>query len=742
MSIELVEQVEPLAVAFLASIPYSTFRQECLTDYILSGEKKPVEKQIEYWYSQLAYFCKTVRDAKGIVKRFYHFSSKNPRGVCGRLFSYGSIQSIWGKYRGLLLRNTTTDIDMKNAHPVILRYICLKHGIPCPHLEYYINHRDECLSQFENKDIGKTAYLKATNSDKHVKGYGWDIPSQLKDYDKEMKVIQKKLIEIQDYKLLIDTVPIDKRGYNYNGSAINRILCYYENEILHHAIHIIRTENIEIAVLMFDGLLVYGDYYSNKELLEKITEYVESQMEGLQMKWAYKEHDVSLVIPEGFEDPKIIIQREIEQAEELVKDGTWESMRDSFEKIIAKIHNKSIFVKKTDNGDVFMTKANLIATHEHMVCKKLIYTEEGVNVIEENFIQKWIRNNPSQLGYEDIGCYSNPSKCPKNIYNTWIPFVMEKITDYSHHQEGLDFMLNHIHILCGRDKEVSDYMERWIGQMILYPEVKTTCPVFISEEGAGKGSLLKLFVKMLGQGRVFETADPSRDVWGSFNGRMASAFLVNLNELSKKDTIDSEGKMKALITDPRISINNKGVNQFEIPSYHRFIITTNKEEPVNTTKDDRRKLIVRCSDELCGNTEYFSKFNDFVESINVVKTCYEYFKALPDLDTFNQVQIPQTEYKKDMAQLSVSPIELWLKHFVSLPIVDDEVILNKKTSSLYELYKSWCETNANEISYIKFSVRLKRLGVKGLAFTHGRNGNYVTINKEIAKNSKRLSYID
>jgi hypothetical protein len=38
---------------------------------------------------------------------------------------------------------------------------------------------------------------------------------------------------------------------------------------------------------------------------------------------------------------------------------------------------------------------------------------------------------------------------------------------------------------------------------------------------------------MLGKNKVFETTDPSREVWGQFNGLMSDCFLVNLNELSK-----------------------------------------------------------------------------------------------------------------------------------------------------------------------------------------------------------------
>ena len=133
--------------------------------------------------------------------------------------------------------------------------------------------------------------------------------------------------------------------------------------------------------------------------------------------------------------------------------------------------------------------------------------------------------------------------------------------------------------------------------MIQFPEIKSIVITLISNEGAGKGSFLKLMSLMLGSSRVFETTQPSRDVWGSFNGLMTDKFLINLNELSKNETIGASGQIKALVKDPTITFNNKGVNQINIKSYHRFIITTNKEEPIASTKDDRRNLVIRCSDE-------------------------------------------------------------------------------------------------------------------------------------------------
>ena len=59
--------------------------------------------------------------------------------------------------------------------------------------------------------------------------------------------------------------------------------------------------------------------------------------------------------------------------------------------------------------------------------------------------------------------------------------------------------------------------------------------VFVSKQGAGKNLLLNMIRKMLGNKKVFESTNPSRDVWGNFNGQMADAFLVNLSETSAID---------------------------------------------------------------------------------------------------------------------------------------------------------------------------------------------------------------
>ena len=86
-----------------------------------------------------------------------------------------------------------------------------------------------------------------------------------------------------EYAELNNSIPEEKL-WNRGGSGLNRILCYYENIILGHCLHVLNTRNIEVCVFMFDGLMAYGNHYQDPGLLSEIEDYVESKMEGLNMK--------------------------------------------------------------------------------------------------------------------------------------------------------------------------------------------------------------------------------------------------------------------------------------------------------------------------------------------------------------------------------------------------------------------------------------------------------------------------
>jgi hypothetical protein len=338
---ETVERVSMKDLNFLKSLSFN--------DIVALGvlSKCRLKREQKEQYNKIQGYLNRMIEVNGEMKHIYKYTLSTNWELGGRLFSGTSIQAISGMLRGFLFKNTTTDIDCTNCHPVILRWSCKKHSLPCPHLEYYINNREEVLSN-GNRDQIKLMILKMVNNDKVNKG----LSGFMKSLDDECKVIQKELCLKDEYKELVKTVPAHK-VYNWYGSAINRILCKYENKIIQEVIHVVNTKNIDICALMFDGIMVYGNYYGHKGLLEEIEQRINEKFEDLNMKMAYKNHDETITIPDDWIEPKEVLSKEDWLKQYPLPKGnlTYEELKDKFENEmgVCKVLKGSMFLMKIDN---------------------------------------------------------------------------------------------------------------------------------------------------------------------------------------------------------------------------------------------------------------------------------------------------------------------------------------------------------------------------------------------------------
>jgi hypothetical protein len=141
--------------------------------------------------------------------------------------------------------------------------------------------------------------------------------------------------------------------------------------------------------------------------------------------------------------------------------------------------------------------------------------------------------------------------------------------------------------------------------MFQYPEHKSVMIAFLSKQGGGKGEFVRFLEKMIGEHKVLITTEPERCVWGQFNWSMAEAFLVVLNEVGKKGFTEAANKIKSKITDGTMIVEKKHCDNVSIASFHRFLMTAQVKdgEHIPTTEDERRYVIIRCSDELCAGRQ-------------------------------------------------------------------------------------------------------------------------------------------
>lgn len=731
-------------------------------------------------------YVKKAQEGKGQVYQTYF----QPTGDHGRRYSKNvSLQGLCRLIRHTISNDYYRDIDISNCHPVILEHYCKTNHIRCSNLSYYISNREKCLEEMMQsmeitREDAKQYYLKPINTEhpnqKLIDEYGVKVPDFFINYSNELTSII--IPKIQELNPELAKEAIKKRPNNVGGSTLNRVLCTIENNILETIENVCNQHNVEVGVLCFDGLMIQKNV-NMSELLDHIEEEIynkhsirllmtEKEMtEGVDIpevllkkqSWELKEEKKAEKEKEKKEKEKEKEQKknEKEKEKELKKlqkeqeklykqqeekerldkiENEYTLMKEDFEKIHAKIIESSNFVMKNDKNDIIqMTKSQISDSYEHL--------RFGDN---ESFIKRWLKDEDMKH-YKRMVCIPSSLKCSDDVYNLWTPFQCEeyKMEDVKVDDE-IEFMIDHIRILCNRDESLYDYVFKWIAQMLRFPQFKTRLLTFISEQGAGKGSVIELLTKMIGERHVLTTSCPSRDVWGSFNDLMkGDTYLVVLNELQKKETLEAEEKIKELITDPTITINPKGRTPYTINSYHRFIALTNREEPLNVDKNDRRKVIIRCNDELLGNTKHFNRFRENLNNKNVIRGVYDWFISYKpkEVETFHQLkndEIPITEYQKELSEMNINCPELFIRFLVyetgmferilgcppkeegeddriEIPVGD----LSQKAKDFSERYNVKFDMNA-----IALGIRISRLKIDGIERIKKASGAYYKFDKK------------
>ena len=159
--------------------------------------------------------------------------------------------------RNSIMPKNIKDIDMVNAHPVILNYLCKKNNVDCDILENYIDNRELILSSFsENRKSVKELFLSILN------GGFKDVYSDDKQTNNYLKLFEDEIIRIQNYFYTNDKRYLDI-DYNYKGKNLSRIILDIENQILQIMINYFNSKNVNILTLEYDGLKIYTDKIVN-----------------------------------------------------------------------------------------------------------------------------------------------------------------------------------------------------------------------------------------------------------------------------------------------------------------------------------------------------------------------------------------------------------------------------------------------------------------------------------------------
>jgi hypothetical protein len=680
--LDTIENVDKDLVSLLLDSNLINDQQEAtiLSNYM----KKIVKNRVKVLYKQVD----------------YNFGRNFPQKLMSLGWQRASVRHTLMKQAGYM------DIDMVNCHATIMQQLCKSNSIATPELDKYINNRENLLAEVMedytvSRDQAKNLYIIllfygtfTTWKTEHSLDETFEANDYITALSNEIKTIGCRIIveNPKEYELCKKLKEKKKKG-NPNGSVVSLLLQCIEDHIL--GIMYNKMGRPKNVILCFDGMAVLKSDFPDVNLIDiedEITAKTSFEMKLVVKEFCYAV-DLKDIAPEAEKYPYT-----------------------EFEKTNFKIFNSAMYgAINSDGAIIFRTEEQLKMAYKHY---------------PKDFIKNWITANPHIRIYDDVEFYPEPLICPPNKFNLWTQFEMEEITEWEHKGDELKMLLDHILILCDNDKEVAKWLTCWIGQMIQYPAVKSRTPVLISKQGSGKGTLMKIICKMIGKRKYWETAKPQKHVWGDFNPMLANCYFVNLNEIGKKQVMEAEEELKSLQTDESLTINDKGKSPFEIRSYHRFFITTNHMAPLNPEGDDRRNVFIRTSDELIGNYEYFSMWNDeILPDVNCIKTFYEYFKSLPDLDKFHKMPVPNTDHQQDLKQLAICKPEQWLKYFTYRLTVGGNAIPKEPTKlssmEIFQDFNNWKENQ--KVQYdtnpLKLVIAIKNLRIDGINTKKEKMGN-------------------
>ena len=139
----------------------------------------------------------------------------------------------------------------------------------------------------------------------------------------------------------------------------------------------------------------------------------------------------------------------------------------------------------------------------------------------------------------------------------------------------------------------------------------------MGKQGTGKGIMLHHILKPLfGNTQAVQIEDEQlRD---KFNRWLENKMLIAFNEVAyDNNTCNSvNSKIKAIITDPELQINEKNIKAYFVRNFANCVFYSNEGIPVLIEDGDRRFNVVRTGDKLINK----SWFKDREEFFNKIKT--------------------------------------------------------------------------------------------------------------------------
>ncbi len=315
-----------------------------------------------------------------------------------------------------------------------------------------------------------------------------------------------------------------------------------------------------------------------------------------------------------------------------IKVRKYEMVKRLFERFVCRINDKLNYIVRDGEHLNLYAKAGILERFSHLRYEEMIEKEDGQEKkVIKKFIYKWMEDAQKRQ-FRTMDFF--PEDCPEDVYNTWVPFAASTLTETGGSAEMFWELFDEL-----TKGDLDGYAKKYLAFLVQKPNEKpTTCLVFSSEEGVGKGRMFYAIKKVFGRHLVTETNNPQEDIFGQYANAYDQVKLVIANESNATTNFKNSDRLKSLVSDEDgLKVSQKYVKSYEIRNLAATIVAGNGKTLVNKSVSDRRFVIYKCGEKFMQNEEYFGRFTEYINQPKNQRAVYDSLMAI-DLTDFNHVK--------------------------------------------------------------------------------------------------------
>lgn len=176
-------------------------------------------------------------------------------------------------------------------------------------------------------------------------------------------------------------------------------------------------------------------------------------------------------------------------------------------------------------------------------------------------------------------------------------------------------------------------------------------------QGTGKSFIAEMLSAILNPANV--SAVSQSDLHGQFNGWALRSKLLLIEELRAVDRNEVKNKLHDIITQEKISINEKNVPQHDIMNCFGVFAMTNDDAAISLDVTDRRYLVVRTDAEPRSREYYASLYPRLKDPVSIAAVAY--YLMNKNVGVYDgRGRAPVTDAKQDMINAGLGDLEHFL----------------------------------------------------------------------------------